>query len=152
MDSIAGTALDTGGSAVAETEVSLYDGADYYNPGSGDFDSSSPVWLSATGTTVWSLDAAAVPWSYGVVYSVQSRAKDTVGNIEIPVSASTFTVIGNPPPKVVPPKKSKGGCALAPDASPWQALGWGLAYGFAFGLALLMRRRRMARYRDVAGR
>ncbi len=119
LDSVTGTATDTGGSTVASVEVSLYDGSSYYTTGSGDFTSAAEVWLAAAGTTSWSLNTSAVPWQDETSYTVRSRATDAVGNIETPSAGNDFTFGGTHRP-VLLPKDSKGGCSCTVDTGPDQ--------------------------------
>src|SRR5262249_27413173 len=72
---IAGTASDNGGGAVAGVEVSIDGGA---------------TWHSAVGTAAWTYD-----WAPGTVGSVpiRSRAIDDSGNIESPNAGITVSVV-----------------------------------------------------------
>lgn len=92
VDSIAGAAADAGGSNVDSVAVCIYDGTNYYDSGSGFFDSAVPVWIPVTtGTTSWSYDSSSVPWADFTNYTVQSMAGDVIGNVETPGTGITFT-------------------------------------------------------------
>ncbi len=92
VTTISGSASDAGGSTVTSVSVSIFDGVNYYDAGTGDFDSASPVWIPvSTGTTSWSCDASMVSWVSLTDYTIQCAATDAVGNSETPGAGVTFT-------------------------------------------------------------
>ena len=139
VDSVVGTATDTGGSTVATVEVSIYDGSNYYETGSGNFTSAAEVWITATGTTSWSLDTSLVPWQAGSSYTVRSRATDAVGNVETAGTGNTFSFTESRPRLL--PKKSKGGCSLSESTSQSSASAWLFPFILLFPALLILRRR-----------
>jgi hypothetical protein len=121
LNEISGTVSDGGGSGIARVEVAIrLEGGSYYNPGSGQFDSASPVWLQAFWVTDWSCDTSAISWQVGS-YTAYARALDAVGNEAAAVDV-TFSIDSSAPPPPPPDpdpstgKKTSGGCVLIPGA------------------------------------
>src|SRR5690606_8667592 len=76
---ISGTASDAT-SGVASVHVAFKDtNTDLYLD-AGVFDSATPVWYPATGTTTWSYDLSDAVLSDGETYEVSSRATDAATN------------------------------------------------------------------------
>jgi uncharacterized repeat protein (TIGR02543 family) len=89
LAAISGTADGIGLSAV---ELQITDGSYYLksNPdGSYSFDLTH-TWLTASGTSAWTLDTSAIVWREGVTYTISARASD--GNTTSVQTSSTFTI------------------------------------------------------------
>jgi photosystem II stability/assembly factor-like uncharacterized protein len=71
LPSISGTAS---GAGLAKIEVQITDGTYYLQPNSTF--TTTPAWLTASGTTNWTLDTSSVPWVDGISYAVLARASD----------------------------------------------------------------------------
>jgi hypothetical protein len=83
--SITGTAS---GSNLSKVELQVTDGY-YYLQNNGTF-ALTPTWLTATGTTSWSLDTSMVAWREGILYTLQARATD--GSTASAPTSSNFTI------------------------------------------------------------
>jgi hypothetical protein len=96
IDIISGTAQDDGNSGAAVVEINIQRVSDKcYWSGSdwGEFE----VWLLASDTSKWSYDTTSIKWESNLEYKIISRAKDKVGNIEIPSSGISFMYDNIPP-------------------------------------------------------
>jgi hypothetical protein len=93
---IMGTASDSG-SGLAAVAITLQRASDglYYNGSSW---GSTARWITASGTTSWSL-----PFSPAVetTYSISSRATDNVGRVQSPYATAAFMYDVNPPESVI---------------------------------------------------
>jgi photosystem II stability/assembly factor-like uncharacterized protein len=85
LASITGTASGNGLSGVS---VQVSDGV-YYLQADGTF-TTTPSWLSATGTTAWSLNTSTVAWREGLGYTILARAAS--GSTSSAPAPSTFTI------------------------------------------------------------
>jgi len=86
---ISGTASDTA-SGVALVQVAIQNsGGNFYDPSSGQFNSTNPVWMDAVGTANWSLDTTALPWTADT-YTVHLHATDNAGNSAITTASFTL--------------------------------------------------------------
>ncbi len=99
LQTITGTAFDTGGTAVIKVEITIKREDDqYFNGNNWD---SGETWLKATGTIEWSYDSKYIPWITDNEYIIQSRAIDNVGNIEMPSSGISFMFDDKSPENLV---------------------------------------------------
>ncbi|MEI6205239.1 MAG: FG-GAP-like repeat-containing protein [Desulfuromonadales bacterium] len=102
LPGISGTASGTG---LARVEVQITDGI-YYLQANNSF-STTPAWLTASGTTTWNLNTAGVLWVDGITYSIFARASDGTTPTQ-PVKATV---------KILP-ASSKAGTALSLSFTP----------------------------------
>ena len=96
--SIAGSASDNGGSGVASVQVSIQESGSgkYLNQltSGAAFNQSSQTWLTATGTTSWTVSTANIPFADGHTYTVTVQTTDNVpGTPNSNSSAATRTLI-----------------------------------------------------------
>jgi N-acetylneuraminic acid mutarotase len=97
-----GTAADNL-SGVASVQVSIFDStAGTYFNGTGFVSSSTPLFITATGTTPWSLTLLVTALTGGHTYTVTSRAKDVAGNVQTTPATVTFTFASPPTPTPTP--------------------------------------------------
>ncbi|WP_455392650.1 Kelch repeat-containing protein [[Eubacterium] cellulosolvens] len=94
LNTITGTAVDTGGAGIKEVKVCVRRTTDYYSWG-GTTWVAYEVWLPTFGTTSWVYYSGTVPWKTGVTYEVRSQAKDNANNIETPRTGNQFTFVKN---------------------------------------------------------
>ncbi len=96
LDSISGTATDTGGSDLKNIEISIQQTIDsgYWTGTSWD---STETWLTVSGTTAWSYDTNQVTWSSGDKYTLRTKAMDNVNNTESPNNYVEFYFDNEPP-------------------------------------------------------
>jgi hypothetical protein len=88
---IAGTADDGNGSGVQAVQVSIRQGTENYWDGSG-FNSTAEVFVTATGTTSWTVAFVAANFPAEGSYTVHARAVDRSGNTESgPTATFHFT-------------------------------------------------------------
>jgi hypothetical protein len=81
LDSIEGTAEDGSGSGIFSVELAIQRLEDeLYWTGLGW--ESDLTWLPTVGTTVWSYDSTAVPWTSDKWYRLETRASDLTDNTE----------------------------------------------------------------------
>jgi hypothetical protein len=85
LTTITGTAS---GSGLVKVEIQISDGS-YYLKNDDSF-ALIPTWLTAAGTTTWSLDTSSVPWREGISYTITARAFDGSAT-SLPVTSS-FTI------------------------------------------------------------
>lgn len=85
-----GTATDTGGPITSVEVAVLRSSTGLYWNGTG-FTAAAETWITATGTTSWSLPLAAAAFPADGSYVVSVRATDTVGNVSTPAS-TTFSI------------------------------------------------------------
>jgi hypothetical protein len=79
---ICGTAADAA-SGVAKVEISIRRGSGNYWNGTS-FSSTTEVFLTATGTTVWSFAFPASSFPAKDTYTIRLRATDNAGNVATP--------------------------------------------------------------------
>ena len=86
---ITGTAEDVGPSDVDHVNITVYNssGGTYWT---GTVWQEGVAWLEATGTTSWHYDSDFPTWTSGNVYTVNSSATDSAGNIES-TDSNSFT-------------------------------------------------------------
>ncbi|MBF0559753.1 MAG: putative Ig domain-containing protein, partial [Nitrospirae bacterium] len=88
LTSITGTAS---GSGLTSVQVQVTDGT-YYLQSSGTF-STTAAWLTASGTTSWSLNTSSVSWIDNDTYTISARAVDSAGNYTNPsLSSESFSI------------------------------------------------------------
>jgi hypothetical protein len=85
LASITGTAS---GSGLSKVEVQVTDGFFYLQSG-GTF-TTTPAWLTASGTTAWYLNTSAVVWRESIGYNITARA--STGSTTSAPASSTFTM------------------------------------------------------------
>jgi uncharacterized repeat protein (TIGR03803 family) len=89
--SIAGTARASVGT-LATVGVAIFDGTNYWNGADARFDSANPVFNDATLTQAnWSYAFPTTNLTTGKSYSVQSQAKDSLGNLQTLGAGVSFT-------------------------------------------------------------
>ncbi len=90
LNTIWGTASDTGGSNVGAVLIRITRDSDnaYWN-GSG-WNTTVITWIMATGTTAWTCDSSGVAWVSDEQYTLESRATDNVGNWEVLTNWTSF--------------------------------------------------------------
>jgi hypothetical protein len=79
---ITGTAADTGGSGVANVNITIYNstGGTYWN-GTGNIWDANLTWMNTNGTTSWYNDSdLPTTWTNGTTYIVNATATDNAGN------------------------------------------------------------------------
>jgi hypothetical protein len=91
LDSIAGTAIDTGAAGLNRIEINIKRESDGKSWGGSTW-ISSETWLTVTGSNIWSFDTKSVNWLSGEQFNISSRATDDVGNIEIPEEYIIFKI------------------------------------------------------------
>ncbi len=110
LNLISGSARDFGGSGVNMIEISImcsYDfiswdeGAKENQFWSGDGWVKEKIWLIATGTDQWNVNASNVEFTTGDHYTIQSRAIDNTHNVEKEFSEITFMYDAKPPEGLV---------------------------------------------------
>ena len=79
----------TASGSISGVELQVSDGF-YYLQSDGKF-AVTPTWLTATGTTSWTLNTGSVAWLEGVKYTVSARGIDSSNNRTSPVVAN-FTI------------------------------------------------------------
>ena len=82
-DSLWGTASDTGGGSVSQVKVSIKRLSDNLYWSGSAFNQPAEYFVTATGTTDWSLPFPDSNLTDGVSYTVHARSTDTAGNVEI---------------------------------------------------------------------
>jgi hypothetical protein len=102
MQSVSGSAADTGGSNLSKVEISIRDrgvgggvNGNYYN-GTNAFSSATEEWISATGTSTWSYSTAGVPFEIGRTYAIRIRSEDGATN-KSSIEAVSFVSTNAPP-------------------------------------------------------
>ncbi|MHC4661090.1 MAG: M14 family zinc carboxypeptidase [Planctomycetota bacterium] len=142
-----GTAEDAGGSNVADVKFSLFNGSKYFEGKT--FTGDGETWITATGTTDWSFNAKTIPLNPGI-YTLRSRAADTVGNVELPSSEVTFEIKGETDELWIPyylheknkKKKKSGFCAMTSgDNGPGDIFGTLLPVFMILAAIILLRMR-----------
>ncbi len=85
---IKGAATDNGGGFGISVQISIFNGSHYWT-GSA-FSATSQTFVTATGTTSWSYALPGSDLTNGVTYTIQSKAIDQAGNVQAPLTTSTF--------------------------------------------------------------
>ena len=93
-NTICGTAASSPAATLTSVTVTIRQGTGNYWNGSS-FGSGTPVSLTATGTTSWSLAFPIANFPAGGAYTVTATATDSIGNVSVPAS-NTFDVDYNP--------------------------------------------------------
>jgi hypothetical protein len=127
LAALGGTAAGPFGVQGVEVAVQLNPpGGLYWNPGAGAFNSASPSWMTAVGTTTWSLNPG-ITWVDGTTYMAVARASTPFNNYSAVYASSTFAFDASTPTvAVVSPAAAATisslplitGTALDPGASP----------------------------------
>jgi hypothetical protein len=96
IETINGTADDSGNSGVAKVEIIIQRVYDKYYWFESEF-VIFEVWHKTSGTSEWTYDSSRIKWETDLQYTIISRATDKVGNVEIPGTGSTFSYDIEPP-------------------------------------------------------
>jgi photosystem II stability/assembly factor-like uncharacterized protein len=88
LSSLAGITGTASGTGLSRIEIQITDGT-YYLQSSGTF-STTPAWLTASGTSNWSYDTSTIPWREGITYTILARASD--GSTTSVPATSTSTI------------------------------------------------------------
>jgi hypothetical protein len=98
LDSISGSAFESGGSGIKTVEISIQDNLTKYfwNNFTWVFEK---TWLPCNGTELWSFSSPVPPWKTDNQYTIRTRVIDHAGNVETPGNGSTF-LFDNQPPEI----------------------------------------------------
>jgi hypothetical protein len=93
---ITGKAVDVGGAGINSVEIMLRRASDnrYWN---GTDWIKTQTWISSNGTENWEFNCIKVNWTSNIRYIIRSRAKDNVGNLELPGTGISFVYDNEPP-------------------------------------------------------
>ncbi|WP_455392020.1 Kelch repeat-containing protein [[Eubacterium] cellulosolvens] len=96
---ISGSASDTGGAELDLVQIQIMNTNDnsYWDGGSWRADE---TWLDCTGTTKWFYNSNNVKWATDIEFTINSRAIDIAGNVELPSLGITFMYDDRAPEKL----------------------------------------------------
>ena len=96
LESISGSCLDIGGSGVDTVEICITC-VNEYSCWDGTQWDTQESWRTASGDSQWQYNSSTISWTTDCQYAIQSRGIDKTGNIEVPMTKTTFYYDSQPP-------------------------------------------------------